>query len=197
MLAFCLQKSGIRSPARAARDWAGGTGQLGQVGQAGRRPQSCPSCKSCLKPLPLLLHVLLISTTNIDRSPIPHSAFSTFSTRFHPLPPPLHFYTSTRPITVRAAGDCRPYQGLGRGARSLGRNVREAFYRPSEFRLCVAIGETGCRSGATASPFRRNRDPVPARLAPVWGGPGGRNGADRPESPDFQEISACFTTDFD
>ena len=67
------------------------------------------------------------------------------------------------------------------------------------------------RSGETASPFRRDGIAVPAQRhhrsgatatpsrrvwAPVWSVPGGRNGADRPGSADFQEISACFTTDF-
>ena len=81
-----------------------------------------------------------------------------------------------------------PLRGLrrGRGARSLGRNVSAAFCRPSEF---TPSARRLPRSGATVTPFRRVWDSV-------WGVPGGRNGSDRPGSPDFQDISACFTTNF-
>ena len=74
------------------------------------RREASQSCQSCLKPL---LHVLPISTANIDRppSPILHSLHSLHGST--PFPPPLQFYTSTRPITVRAAGDCRPYRREG------------------------------------------------------------------------------------
>ena len=67
------------------------------------RREACPSCKSCPKPH---LHVLPISTANIDRSPSPFCILYIFYT----VRPPLQFYTSTRPITVRAAEDCRPYR---------------------------------------------------------------------------------------
>ena len=70
------------------------------------RREASQSCQSCLK---FLLHVLLISTANIDRSPSPICILYIFYT-VPPLTSPLQFYTSTRPIPVRAAEDCRPYR---------------------------------------------------------------------------------------
>mgnify|MGYP007081724256 CR=1 FL=1 len=55
--------------------------------------QSCPSCKSCLKPL---LHVLTISTANIDRSPSPilHSLHFLHGSTPYPPSTILHLYTT-------------------------------------------------------------------------------------------------------
>ena len=106
----------------------------------------------------------------------------------------------TRWTPLSASGTCaargeaemrrRSFASKGR-SRSDGeadrKGPRVAFCCSSEF---VSPRRAGRHFKETATPFRRVG-------APVWSVPGGRNGVDRPRSPGFQEISACFTTCFD
>ena len=94
---------------------------------------------------------------------------------------------------------------FGDGAReALGETLVQPFAAPRRLDSASPSARRPPRSGATASPFRRNRGAVPARRhhRPGAFGPrlersrrakrGGQTGESR-----FQPLSACFMTDFD